>query len=106
MFKTSARFPLRPSRAPQAQRPAPSARHVPANDNGRRRKALVCRWSLTEGSSRLTCHWAEETDAPEPTPAHQPRPQPSHDELRAVTELSYSSRASRSHRSVQALHNR
>ena len=106
MFKTSARFPLRPSRAPQSQRPASSPRHVPANDNRRRRKALVCRWSLAEDGTRLTCHWAEDTDAPGPTPAHRSVPQPIRNELRAVTELSYSSRASRSHRSVRALHNR
>ena len=106
MFKTSAGFPLRPSRAPQAQRLAPRPRQVPANDNRRRRTALVCRWSLADGDTRPTCHWAEDTDAPGPTPAHQPRPQPARDKLSAVTELSYSNTAPRSRRSVRALHNR
>jgi|HubBroStandDraft_6_1064221.scaffolds.fasta_scaffold1488169_1 hypothetical protein len=107
MFKTSARFPLRPSRTPQVQRPVSSPRHVPANDNRRRRKALVCRWSLADDGTRLTCRWTEDTDAPGPSPAHQPRPaQPASDKLGAVTELSYLGMASRARRSVRALHNR
>jgi hypothetical protein len=106
MFKTSARFPLRPSRTPQAQRPASGSHHAPANDNRRRRKPLVCRWSLAEGGTRLTCHWAEDTDAPGPTPAHQPRPQPIHDKLHAVTELSYTPMASRPRCPVRTRRNR
>ena len=106
MFKTSARFPLRPSRVPQAQRPASGLGRAPANDNRRQRKALVCRWSLAEGSTRPICHWEEDTDAPGPSPARRLRPQPTHDKLCAVTELSYSNAAPRARRSVRALHNR
>ena len=90
MFKTSAKFPVRPARVLQAQRLISGLERAPDNDNRRQRKPLLCRWALAEGGTRLACHWEEATDAPGPTPAHQPRPAPASDKRAHVNELSYS----------------
>jgi hypothetical protein len=74
MFKALAHVGLFRSR-----RPAPGRQQaIPANDNlsgvfpplGERRTALVCRWFLIDGGTRLGCRW--QVELPDPPALEDP----------------------------------
>jgi hypothetical protein len=72
MFWTSAKFPTSSLQMSPARNRASPPNRMPANDNRparmHPRRPLVCRWSLAEDGTGLTCHWEAETDAEDVIP--------------------------------------